>query len=295
MRALPLISMAQEPQTSSRQLESKETGVVFLPSRVTGFSAMSRKQMMMFSDGRHGSANSSQRAGSFGLAWRLMRRMTCLLSAIPTSFRRVVATRARRNLRNIDGLVRELDVVVHPFCAGGLEPVSVVAIREIGFKVRTAGFVAIERTYSDHAGQDQHILQLAREVECLIGPAGAIAEIDLAIARLQFPELGVRAFEILVDACYGDVLGHNLAEFFPDGDGILGAVLRDQRLVPRFLALLLARKDAGVDGLRSLFEPPRIFHRRGAGDSSTEDAGHQRIRSQPVRAVILIFAFARRV
>src|SRR6202007_1511061 len=71
MRALPLISMAQEPQTSSRQLESKETGVVFLPSRVTGFAAMSRKQMMMFSDGRHGSANSSQRAGSFGLAWRL--------------------------------------------------------------------------------------------------------------------------------------------------------------------------------------------------------------------------------
>src|SRR4029077_7085797 len=190
MRALPLISMAQEPQTSSRQLESKETGVVFLPSRVTGFSAMSRKQIMMFSDARHDSANSSQRAFSFGLAWRLMRRITCFFSAIPTSLRRVVATRARRNLRNIDGLGRELDVVIHPFCPGGLQPVGVVAIRKIGLVVRAPGFVAVERTDGDDAGQDQHILELAREVQRLIRPPRAIAEIDLAIARLQFAELG---------------------------------------------------------------------------------------------------------
>src|SRR5271155_3433390 len=143
MRALPLISMAQEPQTSSRQLESKVTGVVFLASRVTGFSAMSRRQIMIFIDGRHGSANSSQRAASFGLAWRLMRRTTCLVSAMPTSFCGVITTRARRNLRDIDGLVRQLNVVVHPFCARGLEPVGVVAIREIGFVVRAAGFVAV--------------------------------------------------------------------------------------------------------------------------------------------------------
>src|ERR1700719_2391724 len=143
MRAFPLISMAQEPQTSSRQLESKETGVVFLPSRVTGFSAMSRKQMMMFNDGRHGSANSSQRAASFGLAWRLMRRTTCFVSAMPTSFCGVITTRARRNLRNIDGIVRKLNVVVLPFCARGLQPVGVVAFREVRFVVRAARFVAI--------------------------------------------------------------------------------------------------------------------------------------------------------
>src|ERR1700722_1050758 len=104
---------------------------------------MSRKQMMMFIDGRHGSANSSQRAASFGLAWRLMRRTTCFISAMPTSFCCVITTRARRNLRNIDGLVGELDVVIHPFCAGGLQPVGVVAFREVGLVVRAAGFVAI--------------------------------------------------------------------------------------------------------------------------------------------------------
>src|SRR6202030_2646462 len=154
MRAFPLISMAQEPQTSSRQLESKETGVVFLASRVTGFSAMSRKQMMMFIDGRHGSANSSQRAASFGLAWRLMRRTTCFVSAMPTSFCGVITTRARRNLRDIDGLVGQLNFVVHPFCAGGLKPVGVIAFREIGLVVRAAGLVAIVGPDGDDTGQN---------------------------------------------------------------------------------------------------------------------------------------------
>src|ERR1700740_1883662 len=57
-------------------------GVVGLPSRVTGFSAISRRQMMTLSDGRHGSANSSQCAVSFGDAWRLTLTMTCFVSAI---------------------------------------------------------------------------------------------------------------------------------------------------------------------------------------------------------------------
>src|SRR6266702_8676416 len=82
MRALPLISMAQEPQISSRQFESYEMGVVFLPSRVTGFSAMSRRQMMTFIEGRHLRENSSQRAASFGPACRFTLTMTCLVSAI---------------------------------------------------------------------------------------------------------------------------------------------------------------------------------------------------------------------
>src|SRR5580700_5149464 len=122
---------------------------------------MSHRQMMMFIDGRHGSANSSQRAASFGLACRLMRRTTCFVSAMPTSFRGVVATRARRNLRNIDGLVRQLNVVVHPLCARGLQPVGVVALWEIGLVVRAAGFVAIEGANGNDASQNQHVLELS--------------------------------------------------------------------------------------------------------------------------------------
>src|SRR6266566_8488450 len=82
MRALPLRSMAQEPQISSRQFESYEMGVVFSPSRVTGFSAMSRRQMMTFIEGRHLRENSSQHAASFGPACRFTLTMTCFVSDI---------------------------------------------------------------------------------------------------------------------------------------------------------------------------------------------------------------------
>src|ERR1700676_1973976 len=70
MRALPLINMAQEPQTSSRQFESYETGVVGWPALVTGFSLISRRQMMTFMYGRHCSRNSSQCGDSLGEGWR---------------------------------------------------------------------------------------------------------------------------------------------------------------------------------------------------------------------------------
>src|ERR1700683_2554482 len=125
-------------------------GVVFLPSLVTGFSAMSRRQMMTFIDGRQGSANSSQRAACFGLDCRLIRRTTCLVSAIPVSFRRIITSRSRWNLRNIHRLVAELNVVIDPFCAGGLQPVGVVAIRKIGFVVRAKRFLAVKRAGGDH-------------------------------------------------------------------------------------------------------------------------------------------------
>src|SRR5713226_554791 len=100
-------------------------GVVFLPSRVTGFSAMSRRQMMTFMDGRHGSENSSQRAASFGAACRFTLTMTCFVSAIiprPIRFglvpllllRRVVAPRTRLDHRNVHRLIGKPDVAVHP-------------------------------------------------------------------------------------------------------------------------------------------------------------------------------------
>src|SRR5579871_5852798 len=116
---------------------------------------MSRRQMITFIDGRQGSANSSQRAASFGLCWRLMRRMTCFSAMVssfyPASLRGVVAARPRRNLGNIDGLVSQLDVVVHPLGARGFQPVCVVAIRKIGLVVCATRFVAIKRSNRNHA------------------------------------------------------------------------------------------------------------------------------------------------
>src|SRR5579863_8284075 len=82
MRARPLISMAQEPQTSSRQFESYVIGVVALPSRVTGLAAISISEEITFIPGCHASSNSSQYDLEVGVFWRLILMRTVLLAMI---------------------------------------------------------------------------------------------------------------------------------------------------------------------------------------------------------------------
>src|SRR5260370_42606179 len=156
-------------------------GVVFLPSRVTGFSGMSRKQMMMFMEGRHCRENSSQRAWSFGPAWRFTLTMTCFVSAInprrakPQArwlvvqilFRRVVTARTRPDQRNVDRLVGKLDFVLHPLSARGLQPVGVVPVRKVRLVMSAARLVARLCAKRDHPCQGRHGLQLAGEVRGL--------------------------------------------------------------------------------------------------------------------------------
>src|SRR6266550_2250645 len=107
-------------------------GVVFFPSRVTGFSAVARRLKMKFIEGRHLRENSSQRAASFGPACRFTLTMTCFVSDIdprPTPAKlalllhRVVAARTRLDQRKVHRLVRKLDVVVDPLRARGLQPI----------------------------------------------------------------------------------------------------------------------------------------------------------------------------
>src|SRR5215472_1823016 len=57
-------------------------GVVFWPALVTGFSAMSRRQMMTFMEGRQLRENSSHRDGSFGPACRFILMTTFFVSAM---------------------------------------------------------------------------------------------------------------------------------------------------------------------------------------------------------------------
>src|SRR5205085_4183942 len=60
IRARPLMRIAQEPQTSSRQFESYVIGREGLPSRVTGFAAISIIAEITFIPGFQGRENSSQ-------------------------------------------------------------------------------------------------------------------------------------------------------------------------------------------------------------------------------------------
>src|SRR2546423_13018908 len=122
-------------------------GVVFFPSRVTGFSAMSRRQMMTFIEARNLRETSSQRAASFGPACRFTLTMPCFVSDIdprPTPAKlalllhRIVPARTRLDQRSVHRLVRKLDVVVDPLRARGLQPIYVVAPPENPVVMRPA-------------------------------------------------------------------------------------------------------------------------------------------------------------
>src|SRR6185437_14635726 len=76
MRARPLIRMAQDPHTSSRQFESYAIGVVALPSRVTGLSAISIMAEITFIPGFQVNSNSSQRGWVFGFSCLLIFKTT---------------------------------------------------------------------------------------------------------------------------------------------------------------------------------------------------------------------------
>src|SRR5260370_4213167 len=67
IRALPLISIAHDPHTSSRQFESYVTGVVAFPSRVDGSAAISINAEMTFIFRQQGTENSSQHAFAEGV------------------------------------------------------------------------------------------------------------------------------------------------------------------------------------------------------------------------------------
>src|SRR4051794_2628720 len=61
---LPLMFIAQLPQTSSRQLLSQVIGVVVFPSAVTGLRWMSIRHEMTFAPLWYGILNSSYRPGA---------------------------------------------------------------------------------------------------------------------------------------------------------------------------------------------------------------------------------------
>src|SRR5258708_1913412 len=88
------------------------------------------------------------------------------------------------------------------------------------------------------------------------------------------------------------MLRHELAHFLPDGHGVFGAVLGEERLIFFVLAFLFTIEDGGGNGVSSLLEIFGVFHRGGAGDAATEDATDERVGAESIGAVVLVFAFA---
>src|SRR5208337_2396193 len=137
--------------------------------------------------------------------------------------------------------------------------------------------------------QLQHVVKLPRKGDGRICPLRAVAQVDLLVALQQFHHLGVRRLTLLVVADHGAVRGHHFAEFAPQQERILIAVGFHQHGIDFLLALALGVEvSIAGRGLQIL----RVLHGARASDESAEDARYQRVRTQPVGAVILVFTLA---
>src|SRR6266508_5463794 len=181
-------------------------GVLALPSRVTGLSAISMNNEITFIPGRHGISYSSQKGWLVGVAWRLILKSTLLSAMSSKPFCPSTQQRARRGphflpsahadgragikklFRVVTARTRFDERGVHrlPLKArlirigrkvrlGRLQEPLVVALRKIRLVVRAARFVAQERTLGDHARQLQHVVELPRKHERLVGPHRLVA------------------------------------------------------------------------------------------------------------------------
>src|SRR5258708_18759130 len=96
--------------------------------------------------------------------------------------RHVIPTRPRRQQRDVHWL--ELKSGLVGVCGevgfGCLQPILVVAVREIRFVVCAARLVAHGGALCDYARELKHVVELPREGERGVGPHALIAPIDVA-------------------------------------------------------------------------------------------------------------------
>ena len=201
----------------------------------------------------------------------------------------VVAAWARFDVADVDVFPLEGGGVVFEGGFGGLQELFVVAVGEVGFVVGSAGLVAEACALDDDAAELEHVVELAGEGEAGVGPLALVGEVDVAVAVEEFDDLGVGFVEALVVADDGGVLGHGLAEFAPDLEGVFGAGVVEEELVE----LLLAREFGGVATVAFLRgEGLGVLHGLRAGDEASVDAGEEGVGAEAVGSVDGVIGFA---
>src|SRR5207253_9164066 len=98
--------------------------------------------------------------------------------------------------------------------------------------------------------------------------------------------------QVLVDARHGDVLGHQVSQFAPNGNRVFGALLADQLLILFFLTLAFRFVYRLRGSLGALFKILHVLDGRSSGKATAKNARDQRVGTETVRTVILILAFA---
>src|SRR5262249_30762123 len=161
--------------------------------------------------------------------------------SIPQFLNSSVLPFSQRDQRRIYRLVDEARLISVRGEEGfrSLQPVLVVALGGVGLVVRAAALVARERSLSDDARQLEHVMELPREGERLVGPARAIAQVDAARALQEFDHFLIALPELVIVANHRYMLRHPLAHLLPDYKGVFLAVrledvLVELRLTPLF-------------------------------------------------------------
>src|SRR4051812_41017425 len=189
-RTFPLITMVQDPQTSSRQAASQAGGVVCFPSAVTGLRWICISTEITLALGRCSRWNSSQREGAEGPSLRSIRTIT--LSGMASL---IVMSRLRRKDRIVQALellVPDLRSILAPGAHAVLQPLVVARLpggnelgvvlrirglrlgqHELGLVVAAAALVPQARGLQDQVGDLQHVPELVHVRRALVhGPPG---------------------------------------------------------------------------------------------------------------------------
>src|SRR5882672_8671721 len=311
-RTLPLITIVQEPQTSSRQAASQAGGVVLFPSAVTGLRWICISTEMTLALGRRSTWNSSHREACPGPSLRSILTMT--LSGMASLI--VVPGLGAEN--GVPQAAQLLVLDSRPLGSPGSHRVPqpfIVALfprrhelgivlgirrlrlgqRKLRLVVAPPALVAQTGGLEDQVGDLQHVPELVHVRRALIDRAAGVEHVAALPALLERPDFLERLVELRIVLHHRGALDHQIAHLLPDDVRVLGpahAVDGRESLVPLLLARLQQR--AG-DVTLALHLIPGLAGHRGARDHPGVDAGEERVGSQPVRPVVRVVALAGRI
>src|SRR5712664_289832 len=260
-RTLPLITMVQGPQTSSRQAASQAGGVVLFPSAVTGLRWICISTEITLALGRRSTWYSSHREACPGPSLRSILTMT--LSGMASSIV-VPGLRAENGVpQAAQLLVLDSRTLGSPGSHRVLQPLVVALFprrhelgivlgirrlrlgeRELRLVVAPPALVAQARGLEDQVDDLQHVPELVHVRRALVDRAAGVEHVAAPPALLERPDLVERPVELGIVLHHRGALDHQIAHLLPDDVGILGpahAVDGGEPLVPLLLARLEER------------------------------------------------------
>ena len=137
-----------------------------------------------------------------------------------------VGPRPRRDQAGVDRRVVDRHRMVARLVRGdrGFQERGVVAVRELGLKVRAAALVPLQRPTQHRLGVDDHVAQRPRERQILVRVHARVAQADVLVPLLPVLQLVERFLQSVVVADDRAVVGHPLAQFLPDDVRIFRAL-----------------------------------------------------------------------